>query len=521
MTRASKREWIGLAVLSLGTLAVSFDVFVLLLALPRLSTDLGATGTQQLWIMDIYGFVLGGLLITMGGIGDRIGRRRLLLIGAVAFAVASIVAAYSTSPEMLIAARAVLGIAGATLAPSTLSLISNMFRDPKQMGLAIGIWGATFTVGAIIGPMVGGLMLAHFWWGSVFLLAVPAMVLLVLLGPVLLPEYRAAEVGRLDLASVALSMAAILPVIYGIKEIARHGWQLVPAVAVVTGLAFGVAFVVRQRRIPNALLDVRLFSNNAFTVPLVSMLAVASLSGTTMLFIAQHFQLVDGLTPVQAALGLLPGMATGTVSMMVAPLLGRRFRPAYLISSGLVISIIGFAVMIVGSGPAALVIAFAISASGAGPLLSLGINLVVSSAPPEKAGTVSAMPQISNEMGYALGIAVVGTVGTLVYRMRFADSAPAGLPADTARTAGESITGATTAAADLPGQLGVELLTAARDAYTSGLRTVAGITAVALAGIIVLIATKLRHLPPTGAEAAAEAPADQPVEDEIARPDAA
>src|SRR5215469_2623441 len=188
--RATGREWAGLAVLALPTLLVSVDIFVLLLALPKIDEDLRASSTQQLWISDSYGFLLAGFLVTMGTVSDRIGRRRLLLIGATAFGAASVLAAYATSPAMLIGARALLGIAGATLSPSTLALISTMFVSPRQRAVAIGIWMACFMSGATIGPLVGGLLLVHFWWGSVFLLAVPVMGLLLLTGPVLLPEYR-------------------------------------------------------------------------------------------------------------------------------------------------------------------------------------------------------------------------------------------------------------------------------------------------------------------------------------------
>jgi len=202
-TRATRREWLGLAVLALPTLLLSLDISVLYLALPQLSIDLGADSTQQLWILDIYSFMLAGFLVTMGTLGDRIGRRRLLLIGAVAFGVTSVLAAYATSPEMLIATRALLGISGATLMPSTMALIRNMFRDPKQMAAAIGIWFACFMGGMTLGPLVGGALLSTFWWGSAFLLGVPFMALLLVTGPVLLPEYRDGTAGRLDLASVA------------------------------------------------------------------------------------------------------------------------------------------------------------------------------------------------------------------------------------------------------------------------------------------------------------------------------
>ena len=209
------------------------DLTVLNLAVPQLSADLKPSSAQLLWIIDIYGFLVAGSLITMGTLGDRIGRRRLLLIGAAAFGVASVLAAFSTSAEMLIATRALLGIAGATLAPSTLSLIRNMFLDPQQRTVAIGVWITSYSVGAAIGPLVGGVLLEYFWWGSVFLIGVPVMVLLLVLGPLLLPEYRDPDAGRLDLVSAALSLAAVLAVIYGLKQIAEDGLGWLPALAIV------------------------------------------------------------------------------------------------------------------------------------------------------------------------------------------------------------------------------------------------------------------------------------------------
>ncbi|MEV6492507.1 MFS transporter, partial [Actinoplanes sp. NPDC051633] len=459
--RATWREWAGLAVLALPTLLVSLDIFVMLLALPQLSAQLGAGSSQQLWIMDVYGFMVAGFMITMGAIGDRIGRRKLLLIGAVLFGVASVIASQATSPGMLIAARAVLGVAGAAVSPSVLSLITNLFTNPKQRASAIGIWAGCFVVGAIIGPVVGGAMLAHFWWGSVFLLGVPAMVLLLVLGPVFLPEYRNPAAGRLDLTSVALSLAAILPFIYGVKELARHGWQPVSVVAIVIGAAFGVVFARRQQTLADPLLDLRLFTNPQFSISLGGLLSCSMLNGATMMFTAQHFQLVDGLTPLRAGLALLPGMVTSIVSVQIAPLLARRIRPAYLIGAGLAVTAIGMLVITqagTANGPAALITGFAISCLGSAPLVALGTNLVMSSVPPEKAGSASGVVQTNSEFGYALGIAVMGSLGTFVYRTRIADDLPSGLPGTAADTARESITGAVTVAGELPGRLGAAVL---------------------------------------------------------------
>ncbi|MEV4162309.1 MFS transporter [Nonomuraea dietziae] len=475
-------KWIGLAVLALPTLLISIDVFVLLLALPHLSAELGAGSTEQLWIMDIYGFMLAGFLITMGTLGDRIGRRRLLLIGATAFGLASVLAAFSTSPAMLIAARALLGVAGATIAPSTLALISNMFTDPRQRATAISVWLVCFMSGAVVGPLVGGLLLEHFWWGAVFLLGVPVMALLLALGPALLPEYRDTTAGRLDLASVALSLAAILPVIYGLKELAKDGLRVAPLLAIGLGLAFGSAFVRRQRLLPDPLLDLRLFAGRAFTASLGAMMSGTLLMGALMMFITQYFQLVGGLSPFVAGLWMLPAVAASGVAFLLSPIVARRVRPAYAIAGGMMVSIAGLLLISQAEGLVAVAAGFALINLGAGPMVVLGTDLVVGSAPPSKAGSAAALNETSGEFGFALGIAVLGSIGTAVYR--------AALPADAGEAVRESLAVAVATGLD------PVRLEPARAAFTTGMHTVAGISAVLLLGVAVLTAVLLRQVDP-------------------------
>jgi DHA2 family multidrug resistance protein-like MFS transporter len=510
--RAGWREWLGLAVLGLPTFVVAIDIFVLLVALPHLAADLRADSVEQLWVVDIYGFLLAGFLLTMGTLGDRIGRRRLLLVGAAAFGAASVLTAYATSPAMLIGARALLGTAGATLMPSTLALITTMFQDARQRASAIGLWGGMFTLGALAGPVIGGVMLVHFWWGSVFLLGVPVMGLLLLTGPRLLPEYRDRAAGRLDPASVLLSLATMLPVVYGVKELARDGWRPLPVAGVLIGLLAAVAFGRRQRRLADPLLDLRLFGNRNFSVALGSQLCYSVVGGGTMLFMMLYFQLVVGMSTLEAGLAMVPGMAAATLGFLVGPRLAARFRPAYVIAAGMVsttVSLLAFTQVGPESGTAVLVTGFAVFSFSGAPLVALGTNLVIGSAPPEKAGSAGSLAQMSNEFGGTLGGALLGTVGFAVYRGLVADAVPAGVTGDPATAARDSLVGAVAAADQLPRELAGALLTAARESFTDGLNVVALTGAVVLAGVAVLVATMLRRVPPLGQPA----PADQPPAD--------
>ena len=333
--RAGRREWVGLGVIALPCLLYAMDLTVLNLALPQLSADLQPTSSQLLWIVDIYGFLAAGSLVTMGTLGDRIGRRRLLLIGAAAFGTASVLAASSTSAGMLIAARALLGVAGATLAPSTLSLIRAMFADPGQRALAVGVWISSFSAGAAVGPVLGGLLLESFWWGSVFLIAVPVMALLLVLGPLLLPEFRDPDAGRLDLPSAALSLAAVLAVIYGLKQLAQGAPGWVPWVSVLAGLVLGVVFVRRQHSAAHPLLDLSLFANHAFSDALVTNTLDFFVSFGALLFIAQYLQLVLGLSPLEAGLWMVPSAVGLIAGSMLAPVLVRWVRPWSVMAAGL------------------------------------------------------------------------------------------------------------------------------------------------------------------------------------------
>ncbi|XVS62265.1 MFS transporter [Actinosynnema sp. CA-299493] len=510
--RAGRREWWGLAVLALPTLLLSLDMSVLHLAVPHLAADLRPSGTQLLWIIDVYGFMIAGFLVTMGTLGDRIGRRKLLVVGGAAFGVASAVAAFSTSPEMLIAARAALGIAGATLMPSTLALISNMFQDPRQRGTAISVWMSCFMGGMVIGPVVGGVLLEHFRWGSVFLLAVPVMVLLLAVAPKLLPEYRDAAAGRLDPASVVLSLGAILPVVYALKETAKDGVSVVGVVVLAAGVAVGAVFVRRQRGLADPVLDLRLFRVPAFSAAVGIMLVGALTMGGVFLLVSQYLQMVAGLSAVQAGLWLVPQAGAVVVGSLIAPRLARRFRPEFVLGFGMLVAAGGIVLFTqaTGAGGVAFVVAgMSIASFGMGPQGVLCTEMVVGSVPPRRAGAAAAMSETSGEFGIAMGIAVFGSVGTAVYRDRIV--VPAEVPAEAAALATDSMAGALRAAGTLPAPLADGVLATARDAFASGLHTVAvvGAAVVVVFAVVGMVALRRTH-PAVADEPVADGPVAAP-----------
>ncbi|MGW4892574.1 MFS transporter [Kitasatospora sp. NPDC004240] len=503
--RGHDRRWTGLAVLVLAVTLVAVDATVLSLAIPSISETLRPSGTQLLWIGDAYSFVLAGLLVSMGSLSDRIGRKRLLLAGSTAFGAASLLAAYAPSPGWLILARALLGVAGATIMPSTLSLIRSLFPDDRERATAIGIWGAAATAGAALGPVVGGVLLEHFWWGSVFLLNIPVLVLLLVLGGWLLPESRDPRPGRWDVLSVLLSLAGVIGVVYAVKEVATHGpgrWD-VPVAALVGAGALAL-FVRRQLRLDTPLLDVRLFRDRRFTAAvLASLIALVGLSGEVFVT-SQYLQLVRGYGPLQAGLAELPAFAGAVAGGLLTARLARRTGARAALTLGLLVMGVGLGLLgWVQQDTTYLVLAasFLLTGTAEGVVYTLGADLVLRAAPAEKSGAASAVSETAYELGTALGIALVGSVATALYASGL--RVPAGTDPDSAARAVESLGGAVEAAHALPQPLAGPLLDSARDAFVHGLNVAALLAGALLLAAAVLVRRLLRGRPGAAPESAA------------------
>ncbi|WP_116245263.1 MFS transporter [Nocardiopsis sp. FIRDI 009] len=504
--RAGRRQWLGLGLLALPLFVLAIDASVLFLAAPHIAADLGPTPTQWLWAMDVYGFMIAGLLVTMGSVGDRVGRRRLLLIGSTAFAVTSLWAASAHSPLSLIAARALLGAAGATLMPSTLALIRTMFRDERQRTTAVAVWMTTFSVGVALGPLIGGTLLEAFWWGSVFVVAVPVMAVVVLLGPLLLPESRDPSPARIDAVSVLLSIAAVLSLVYGLKELVDSGPDTLDVTALLSGLVLGTTLIRRQRTLTTPLIDPALFRSRAFRAAL-ALLVVGVFTVTSANFlIPQFLQSAAGLSPLRAGLLTAPIALSAIAGSLTAPGLSARWGASTVIVGGAALSLVGYLVLAqVGPGDPlwVLVAGGTLAVLGLSPTTVLTTDLVVASAPEERAGSAAALSETSGELGVALGIAVMGSLATAVYRLRLPDLLPEGLSDDTLAAAREGVDAARETAGALPPEVAGQVATAASAAFGTAFATVGYTCGAITVALAVIALTGLRQ---KGAEGAAPRP---------------
>ncbi|TQL01733.1 MFS transporter [Cellulomonas sp. SLBN-39] len=491
---AGPRQWLGLVVLMLPVLLVSIDTTVLSFALPQISVALTPTADQLLWVVDVYPLMLAGLLVTMGVLGDRLGRRRLLLVGAAGFGLVSVLAAFATDAGQLVAARALLGVFGATLMPSTLSLLRNLFLDDDQRRLAIAIWASGFAGGSVLGPVVGGWLLEHFWWGSIFLLNVPVLVVLLVAAPFLLPESRNPAAGRLDVPSVVLAVVGMLPLVYGIKTTVGHGPGALGLGALATGAALVVVFVRRQLRLAEPLLDVELFRRPVFAASVGANFTASFALAGLVLVVSQVLQLVVGLSPRAAGTALLPGAVASITAGLVAVRLVRVVPRHLLVPVGMLLAAAGYGLGALVAGDArvgGIVAVFALVGAGVGLAETLTNDAILASVPPERAGAASGISETSYELGASLGVAVLGSVVAAVYRADL--TLPGTLDAAQADVARQTLGGAVAVADGLPDALGAQVLTAAQDAFSHGVGVTSAVAAVVLAGVALLVGRVLRR----------------------------
>lgn len=485
---AGRREWIGLYVLSVACLVYSMDLSVLFLAMPAIVADLDPSASELLWINDIYGFMVAGFLVTMGTLGDRVGRRRVLLVGAFAFGVASALAAVSGTAQQLIIARALLGVAGATFAPSTLSLVVNLFHNEGERNRAISIWGAAFALGGLVGPLIGGFLLQYFHWGSVFLINIPIMIALLIAAPFLLPEYRNEGGERLDLLSVGMSLGTVLPIIYGFKHMAADGFAPRQFAAIVAGLLIGVLFVRRQTSLAHPLIDLRLFRIPAFTASLIVNLAGVFFVFGVFLYQNLFLQLVLDLSPLEAAVWSVPSALVFTVMSFQSHRFTNWLGPVRTVLLGLIVNVFGVTAMAAAAYAGSLIGVLGSSmvvGLGFVPVILTTTGLIVGTAPPEQAGSASAISETSSEFGGALGVAILGSLGTLVYRMTMNGADLSGLSEAQQLAVSSTLAGAVETAKAI-GETTPAWLEVARGGFSLGFAVCCALAAVTLLGLAVL-----------------------------------
>ncbi|MET8251571.1 MFS transporter [Micromonospora sp. NPDC005197] len=509
------RRWAILGVLVISLLVVVLDNTILNVALRTLADPvhgLGASQGELEWSINSYTLVFAGLLFTFGVLGDRAGRKRFLMIGLALFGLASLLSAYAHSPAQLIAARALMGVGGAAIMPVTLSIISNVF-DPRERGRAIGIWAGAVGLAVAIGPILGGTLLEHFWWGSVFLINVPVVVAGVLLVALLVPESRDPRPGRVDLLGVLLSVVGLVALSYGIIDGGEHGFDRPVAWgSILVGLAVLAWFVRHELRSDHPSLDVRLFKVPRFAAPVAIVGLVFFAAMGVMFFSSFYLQLVRDYSPLQTGLLFLPFAGAQLIFAPRSAAMVRRYGGRAVAAVGLGLTVVALAAFafIGASTPIWIVlVVFFIQGVGMANIMPPATESIMSALPREKAGVGSAVSNTVRQVAGALGVAVLGSVLSAVYRSDVGD-ALTGLPAQAQDAANESISGAYAAAAKL-GPAAPTLISAANDAFVTAMHWAAALSAVVAAlGVLVV----LRWMP--GRDALAPASAAPAAEPELA-----
>ncbi|RMI13819.1 MFS transporter [Cellulomonas triticagri] len=436
----SKRRWALLATVGAGLLLITLDNSILYTALPTLTAELGASGSTALWIINAYPVMMAGLLLGAGTLGDRVGHRRMFVVGLSVFGIASLAAAFAPSPELLIAARALLAVGAASMMPATLALIRLSFDDERERNLAIAIWGSLSVVGAALGPILGGTLLQHFWWGSVFLINVPVVIAALIATAIVAPHDDADPSKRWDLVSSLQAMVGLVGAVLFIKELAHvpQNWVTIAVAAVAAAVGFSL-FVRRQRKLDEPMLEFSIFRNKAFSGGVIAAaFAMFTIAGA-QLVTTQRFQLVEGFSPLEAgllvatiALGSLPSALIGGAFLH---LLGLRL----LISGGLGVGALGVATTVAAVATGAfplLVIGFVVTGLGLGGAFSVASAAIMGNAHPRKAGMAASVEEVSYEFGSLSAVALLGSLLTFVY------SATVKLPPGSPDAARESLSDA-------------------------------------------------------------------------------
>ena len=493
------KRWTALAVLMLPVLLVSIDNTVLAFAVPAIAEALSPSSAEQLWIVDSYSLVLAALLVPMGAIGDRIGRRKLLLIGSTGFAVISALAAFTPSALLLVVARALLGIFGAMLMPATLSIIRNVFADANERRIAIAVWATGFSAGAALGPIVGGFLLEHFYWGSVFLMALPILVPFLILAPMTVPESKDPNPSPVDPLSILLIMVGMTGITYGLTHTSENGFDAVAISTILGGLVFIVLFVLRQlNREKNGIqpmLDVRLFRNSVFTGAIAANMISMMVDVGFIYFASQHLQLVSGLAPMYAGMLLVPGTVATMIAGLTIARVASRFHPAQIVAFGLALNATAFAALaILGAHhDVVIILIFIVLGTGIGISQTISNDLMLSSVPPRKAGAASAISETSYEMGAVLGTVIMGGILTSVYRANLV--IPEGMNAELADNAHETLGGAVKVASELGGEQAGQLLSSAFASFDSGVVYSSAFSAVLMGVMVVISYLMIRKAP--------------------------
>ena len=489
--KAGPRQWASLVVLMLPVLLVSVNNTALSFALPAISQGLHPTASQLLWIVDVYPLILAALLIPMGSLGDRMGRRKMLMIGSTGFGLVSLFAAFAPTAEWLLAARVGIAVFGSMLLPATLSLLRSVFRDDRQRTLAIAIWTAGFSAGAALGPIAGGFLLNHFWWGSVFLLAVPVLLAFLVAAPLILPESKDPHPGPVDPLSIVLAVLTMAPVVYGIKSLATGGSVLHGVLFMAVGALCGLLFARQQVAKDYPMLDLRFFRSPRFSGGLsVNMVSNVALFGF-LFFFTQYLQLVNGTDPMTSGLLMVPGLVLSILAGLGAERIARLVGIRTAVVLGLLLVAAGFFMVAFTdqtSSAAPILVAFTVMSAGTGLATTLSTDLVVSSVPEAKAGAASAVSETGYEVGAVLGTAVLGGLTTAFYQAHL--ELPAAVSADSAQIAHETLGGALDVAAESPA--GSVIADAAVAAFSSGMQWTALIGGVLVAVVAMVLARVLR-----------------------------